>query len=103
MLDEMVNLDEERQTTLYVLIRQKERVAKANNMKVKEKAFSIEDFIWQVILPTDRRDKTLGKWSPNQEGPFQIIEAFQNNGYEIEELAIDKQILKVNGKYMKRL
>lgn len=46
MLDEMVNLDEERQTTLYVLIRQKERVAKANNMKVKEKAFSIEDFIW---------------------------------------------------------
>lgn len=50
----------------------------------------------------DRRDKTLSKWSPNWQGPFRIIEAFPNNAYEIEELTVDKRILRINGKYLKR-
>lgn len=102
MLDEMADLDEERLAVLDVLIRQKEWVSKAYNKKVKEKAFSIEDFVWKVILPMDRRDKTLGKWPPNWECPFRIIQKKSNNAYEIEELAADKRILRLNGKYLKR-
>lgn len=65
MLDEMVHLDEERLATLDVLIRQKQRVAKAYNKKVKVNAFLVEDYVWKVILPMDQRDRTLGKCPPN--------------------------------------
>lgn len=73
MLDEMVDLDEERLATLNTLIRQKEQVAKAYNKKVKSKAFSSGDYVWKVILHTDQRDRTPGKWSPNWEGSFRIL------------------------------
>lgn len=102
MLDEMVDLDEERLAALDVLIRQMERVANAYNKKVKSKMFSVGDYVWKVILPMDRRDKTLGKWYSNWEASFQVIQTFSNNAYEIEELVVDKQILRVNGKYLKR-
>lgn len=90
MLDGMVDLDEERLATLEVLIRQKERVARAYNKKLKAKKLLVGDLVWKVILPMDRRDKTLGRWSPNWEGPFRIIQAFSNNAYEIEELTANK-------------
>lgn len=84
MLDELVDLDEERLATLDVLIRKKERVAKAYNKKVKVKKFSTGDCVCKFILPMDKNDKTLGKWSPNWEAPFRIIQVFSNNAYEIE-------------------
>ncbi|XP_050889374.1 uncharacterized protein LOC127094604 [Lathyrus oleraceus] len=83
MLDEMVDLDEERLPALNMLIRQKERVVKAYNKKVMSKAVSGGDYVWKVILPMDQRDRTLGKWSSNWEGPFRILQVFSNNAYEI--------------------
>lgn len=50
----------------------------------------------------DRKDRTLGKWSPKWEGPFQILKAFPNGAYKIEELNKDKRILRVNWKYLKK-
>ena len=50
----------------------------------------------------DRRDRVLGKWSPNWEGPFRVVQAFSNNAYEIEELTLEGLILRVNGKYLKK-
>ena len=47
------------------------------------KTFEVDDYVWKVILPMDRRDRTLGKWSPKWEGPFQVIRTFTNNAYEI--------------------
>lgn len=102
MLDEMVDLDEERLTMLDVLIRKKERIVKAYNKKVKIKTFSVGDYVWKVNLHMDQRDRALDKWSPNWEGPFRIVQAFSNNAYEIKELASDHQILRVNGKYLKK-
>jgi len=102
MLDELVDLDEERLTTLEVLTKQKERVAKAYNKKVKSKLFSQGDLVWKVILPMDKKNQTLGKWSPSWEGPWQILRVFSNNVYEIEELNDDQRILRINGKYLKR-
>lgn len=68
MLDELLDLDEERLYALHVLIRQKEQITKAYNKKVQSKTFTIGDYVWNVILPLDRKDITLGKWSLNQEG-----------------------------------
>ena len=65
MLDELINLDEERLNALELLRRQKRRVEKAYNKKVKIKTFSIGDLVWEVIIPMDRKDGTLSKWSPN--------------------------------------
>ncbi|WJX12138.1 hypothetical protein P8452_02667 [Trifolium repens] len=65
MLDELVDLDEERVKALEMLTQQKERVAKAYNKKVKSKTFSVGNLVWKVILPMDKKDRVLGKWSPN--------------------------------------
>ncbi|XP_050875686.1 uncharacterized protein LOC127079331 [Lathyrus oleraceus] len=102
MLDELVDLDEERLNALELLKRQKKRVENSYNKKVKIKSFSPEDLVWKVILPMDRKDRTLGKWSPKWEGPFQILQVFSNGAYEIEEINEDKRILRVNGKYFKK-
>jgi hypothetical protein len=102
MLDELVDLDEERLQALDVLIRQKERVAKIYNKKVKPKSFDIGDLVWKVILPMDRRDRVLGKWSPNWEGPFKISQVFSNGAYEIEELSHEHRTVNMNGKYLKK-
>lgn len=64
--------------------------------------FLVGDYIWKFILSMDQQDRALGKWSPNWEGPFQVLQVFSNNTYEIEELAVDRQILRMNGKYLKR-
>lgn len=46
----------------------------------------LRDLVWKVILPMDKKDRTLGKWSLNWEEPFRIMQAFTNNAYEVEEL-----------------
>ena len=102
MADELVDIDEERMLALDSLIRQKERVARAYNKKVKDKIFFVDYLVWKVILPMDKNDRVLGKWSPNWEGPFKVIQVFSNNAYELEELAPDRRILRVNGKYLKK-
>jgi len=102
MLNELVDVDEERWMALEVLLRRKERVAKAYNKKVKSKSFNIEDFVWKVLLPMDKKDRVLCKWSPNWEESSKVLQVFSNGSYEIEELASDHRIFKINGKYLKK-
>ena len=84
MLDELVDLDEERLRALDLLRIQKKRVEKYYNKKVKPKTFLPEDLVWKVILPTDQKDRNMVKWSHKWEGPFKIIQAFPGGAYEIE-------------------
>lgn len=101
MLDELVDLDEERLNALELLKWKKKRIEISYNKKVKVKSFAPEDLVWKVILLMDRKDRALGKWSPKWEDPFQILQVFSNGAYAIEELNKDKRILRVNGKYLK--
>ncbi|XP_050874858.1 uncharacterized protein LOC127078447 [Lathyrus oleraceus] len=100
MADELVELDEERMLALDSLQRQKEKVARAYNKKVKDKMFAVDDLVLRVILPMDKNDRVLGKWSPNWEGPFKVLQVFSNNAYEVEELAPDRRILRVGENYV---
>ena len=102
MENELVDLDEERMLALDSLRRQKDRVAKAYNKKVLDKVFHVDDLVWKVILSMDMNDRVLGKWSPNWEGPFKVIQNLSNNVCELVELAPDRRILRVNGKYLKK-
>jgi hypothetical protein len=69
---------------------------------VKSKSFNTGELVWKVILPTDKKDRILGKWSPNWEGPFKIVQVYSNGAYEIEELTPEKRALGINGKYLKK-
>lgn len=89
VFEEVVDLDEEILVMLDVLMRQKERVAKGYNKKVKVKTFAVGDYVWKVILLMDQRDRTIGKWSPNWKGPFQVSQAFTNDAYKVEELVLN--------------
>lgn len=101
VLDELVDLDEERLRALDVLTRKKERIAKSYNKRGKPKTFDVNDLVWKVILPMDRRDQILGKWSPSWEGPRKVLKIFSSNAYEVEELADDNRIMRINGKHLK--
>ena len=65
MFDELNELDEVRLMALENIIRQKERVARFYNKKVRNKYFKVGDLVWKVILPIDKKSKLFGKWSPN--------------------------------------
>jgi len=102
ILEKLVDLYEERLKALDVLMRQKERITKFYNKKVKSKTFDVNDLVWKVILLMDKKDTTLGKWAPSWEGPWKILRVFLNNAYEIEELNDDNRIMRINGKYLKK-
>jgi len=62
----------------------------------------MNDLVWKVILPMDKRNKTLGKWTPGWEGQWKILRVFSNNAYEIEELNDDNRLMRINGKHLKK-
>jgi hypothetical protein len=49
------------------LKKDKIRVARAYNKKVKAKSFQVGDLIWKTILPIGSKSNKFGKWSPSWE------------------------------------
>ena len=88
-MDELVDLDEERLLSLDALMRQKKKISETYNKKVKSKVFSVGDYVWKFILPIDKKDMSLGKWSLNWDGTFKVGQVFSNDAYEIEEVGPD--------------
>ncbi|XP_057443613.1 uncharacterized protein LOC130735721 [Lotus japonicus] len=101
MPDELVNLDEDRILALDILTRQKNRIAKAYNKKVRNRSFIVGDYVWKVILPVDKNDRAYGKWAPNWEGPFKVEKILSNNAYSVKELNGQSRRVTINGKYLK--
>lgn len=69
----MVRIDEVADETFRALReieKDKVRVAKTYNKKVKEKSFQIGDLVWKTILPVGSKDSKFGKRFPNWEGPY---------------------------------
>jgi hypothetical protein len=65
MLDRIDEVSDERVKALGEIERDKLRVARAYNKKVKKKLFQVGDLVWKTILPIESRSNKLGKWSPN--------------------------------------
>jgi hypothetical protein len=74
MLNRLDKVSDERVKALGEIERDKLRVAKSYNKRVKEKSFQVGDLIWKTILPVGSRSNKFGKWSPNWEGPYRIEE-----------------------------
>jgi hypothetical protein len=45
--------------------KEKRKVAKAYNKRVKEKSFQVGDMVWKTILPLGTQNSKFGKWSPS--------------------------------------
>jgi hypothetical protein len=65
MLDRLDEVSDERVNALGEIKRDKLRVVRAYNKKVKEKSFQVGDLVWKMILPIGSRSKKFRKWSPN--------------------------------------
>jgi hypothetical protein len=74
MLDMLDEVSDERVNALGEIERDKLRVAKAYNKRVKEKSFQVGDLVWKIILPIGSRSSKFRKWSPNWEAPYRIEE-----------------------------
>ena len=72
----MGNIDEvtdKRLQALKAIKRDKIRVAKVYNKKVKAKSFQVGELVWKKILPIGSKDNKFGKWSPSWEGPYKVV------------------------------
>ena len=101
-MDELEDLHLIRLKALENIEKNKIRVAKYYNSKVREKGFEEGDLVWKIILPIGTKDKVFGKWSPNWEGPFRILKRAPGNAYILKTLQGEEFTRAINGRYLKR-
>jgi hypothetical protein len=61
MLDRLDEVSDESVKALREIERDKLRVARAYNKRVKEKSFQVGDLVWKMILPIGSRSIKFGK------------------------------------------
>lgn len=86
MMDRIDDVPEERLKALRHIEKEKLRVARAYNKKVREKSFQIGELVWKTILPIGTRSSKFGKWSPSWEGPYKVVEIVPGNSYFVQSL-----------------
>jgi hypothetical protein len=86
MLDRLDEVSNERVKALGEIERDKLRVAKAYNKRVKEKLFHIRDLVLKTILHIGYRSSKFRKWSSNWEGPYRIEEVIPKNSYMVQSI-----------------
>jgi hypothetical protein len=96
MIDRVDNLNDERLKALREIEKDKLRVAKAYNKKVKEKSFQIGNLVWKTILPIGSKNNKFGKWSPSWEGPFKVVGIVPGNSYMLQYVQGDKMPHAIN-------
>jgi hypothetical protein len=64
MMDNIDEVTDKRMEALEEIDKDKRRVARAYNKKVKAKSFQVGDLVWKTILPIGANNK-FDKWSPS--------------------------------------
>jgi hypothetical protein len=84
----MDNIDEVTYKRMRALkeIKDKARVARDYNKKVRPKSFQVGELVWKMILPLGTKDIKFRKWSPSWEGPYKIVKVIAENSYMVESL-----------------
>ena len=65
LMDNIDEVADKRMKALKEIEKDKLRVARANNKKVKDKSFQVGDLVWKTILPLGMKSNKFGKWSPS--------------------------------------
>ena len=102
MMDNNDEVTDKRMKALKEIEKDKLRVARAYNRKVKDKSFQVGDLVWKTILPLGMKSNKFGKWSPSWEGPYRVIKVIFGNSYMMETLQGDRLPRAINGKYLKK-
>ena len=102
MMDNIDEVTDKRLKALEEIEKDKRRVARAYNKKVKAKSFQVGDLIWKTILPIGTKSNKFGKWSPSWEGPYKIIKVCSRNSYMVETLQGQPLPRALNGRYLKK-
>jgi hypothetical protein len=79
MLNRLDEVSDERVKALGKIERDKLRVARAYNKRVKKKLFQVGGLIWKMILPIGSRSNKFSKWLLNWEKPYKIEEVIPRN------------------------
>jgi hypothetical protein len=86
MMDNIDEVTDKRLEALEAIEKDKRRVARAYNKRVKAKSFQVGDLVWKTILPIGSKSNKFGKWSPSWEGPYKIVRTCSENSYMVESL-----------------
>ncbi|XP_073051301.1 uncharacterized protein [Primulina eburnea] len=101
MIMELEELDELRIQAYNALLLQKQKIARIYNKIVNKKSFHEGEVVWKAILPLGTKDRELGKWSPNWEGPFKVHKVLDGNAYCLSSLDGHPHKICINVKYIK--
>ena len=102
MMDNIGEVSDKRMQALKEIEKDKLRVARAYNKKVKAKSFQVGEPIWKTILPLGTKSNKFGKWSPNWEGPYKIVNVIFGNSYMVETMQGERLPRALNGRYLKK-
>jgi helix-turn-helix protein len=99
MMDELEDLHMIHLRALENIEKNKLRVAKYYNKKVKVRQFAERGLVWKALLSIGTKYSAFGKWSPNWEGPFQVVKCVPDNAYILKTLLREKFSVAINGRY----
>jgi hypothetical protein len=102
MMDELEDLHMIHLKALENIEKNKMRVAKYYNKKVKVKQFAEGDLVWKALLLIGTKYSAFGKWSPNWEGPFRVVRRVSGNAYILKTLLGEEFTAAIDGRYLKK-
>ena len=102
MMDNIDEVSDRQLQALKKIEKDKLRVARAYNKKVRAKFFHVGELVWKTILPLGTKSNKFGKWSPSWEGPFKIIKVIFGNSYMVETMQGERLPRALNGRYLKK-
>jgi hypothetical protein len=86
MMDNIDEVTNKRLEVLEAIEKDKRRVARAYNKKVKAKSFRVGDLVWKTIVPIGSKSNKSGKWSLSWECRYKIVRVCPGNSCMVETL-----------------
>ena len=102
MMDNIDEVSDKRLQALREIEKDKLRVARGYNKKVRAKSFQVGELVWKTILPLGTKSNKFGKWSPCREGSYKIVKVIFGNSYIVETLQGERLPRALNGRYLKK-
>ena len=102
MMDNIDEVSDKRLEALKEIEKDKLRVARAYNKKVRAKSFQVGELVWKTILPLGTKNNKFGKWSPSWEVLHKIVKVIFRNSYMEETLQGERLPRVLNGRYLKK-
>jgi hypothetical protein len=101
MMDNIDEVTDKRLEALEAIEKDKRRVSRAYNKRVRDMYFQVGDLVWKTILSIGSKSNKFGKWSPSWEGPYKVVRVCYGNSYMVESLRGQRLPRALNGIYLK--